>query len=56
MQKTNRFSRLLAVLVAVFMAVCCLPLSAFAEGGTNTPASITLSFNDKRMKRSGKVL
>lgn len=31
MQKTNRLSRLLAVLVAVFMAVCCLPLSAFAD-------------------------
>ena len=32
MQKTTRLQRLLAVVVAVFMAVCCLPLSAFAEG------------------------
>ena len=34
MQKTSRLNRLLAVLVAVFMAVCCLPLNAFAEDGT----------------------
>ena len=34
MQKTTRLQRLLAVIVAVFMAVCCLPLSAFAEGGS----------------------
>lgn len=33
MQKTSRLNRLLAVLVAVFMAVCCLPLNAFAEVG-----------------------
>lgn len=32
MQKTTRLQRLLAVVVAVFMAVCCLPLSAFADG------------------------
>ena len=32
MQKTTRLQRLLAVIVAVFMAVCCLPLNAFAEG------------------------
>ena len=32
MQKTTRLQRLLAVILAVFMAVCCLPLSAFAEG------------------------
>ena len=54
MQKTNRFSRLLAVLVAVFMAVCCLPLSAFAEGGTNTPASITLSFKNEKDETVGE--
>ena len=36
MQKTSRLNRLLAVLVAVFMAVCCLPLNAFAEGNINT--------------------
>lgn len=30
MQKTRRLHRLLAVLVAVFLAVCCLPTSAFA--------------------------
>ena len=34
MQKTSRLNRLLAVLVAVFMAVCCLPLNAFAEEKT----------------------
>ena len=34
MQKTTRLQRLLAVVVAVFMAVCCLPLNAFAEGKT----------------------
>ena len=33
MQKTTRLQRLLAVIVAVFMAVCCLPLNAFAENG-----------------------
>ena len=32
MQKTTRLQRLLAVVVAVFMAVCCLPLNAFAAG------------------------
>ena len=32
MQKTTRLQRLLAVIVAVFMAVCCLPLNAFAAG------------------------
>lgn len=34
MQKTSRLNRLLAVLVAVFMAVCCLPLNAFAAEKT----------------------
>ena len=34
MQKTTRLQRLLAVIVAVFMAVCCLPLNAFATGNT----------------------
>ena len=34
MQKTTRLQRLLAVVVAVFMAVCCLPLNAFATGNT----------------------
>lgn len=31
MQKTRRLHRLLAVLMAVFLAVCCLPTSAFAD-------------------------
>ena len=35
MQKTSRLHRLLAVVVAVFMAVCCLPLGAFADGVVN---------------------
>ena len=34
MQNTTRLQRLLAVVVAVFMAVCCLPLNAFATGNT----------------------
>ena len=34
MQKTSRLNRLLAVLVAAFMAVCCLPLNAFAAEKT----------------------
>ena len=34
MQKTTRLQRLLAVVVAVFMAVCCLPLNAFAADET----------------------
>lgn len=36
MQKTTRLQRLLAVVVAVFMAVCCLPLNAFADGNVKT--------------------
>ena len=40
MQKTTRLQRLLAVIVAVFMAVCCLPLNAFAAGGV----AITVNF------------
>lgn len=46
MQKTSRLNRLLAVLVAVFMAVCCLPLNAFADGNKNTLTFIK-KFGDK---------
>ena len=50
MQKTSRFSRLMAVLLAVFMAVCCLPLSAFAEGdestGESTKGTVTVQLWD----------
>lgn len=34
MQKTRRLHRLLAVLVAVLLAVCCLPVTAFAAPST----------------------
>ena len=42
MQKTSRLNRLLAVLVAAFMAVCCLPLNAFAEDEPKSPAPLTV--------------
>ena len=48
MQKTTRLQRLLAVIVAVFMAVCCLPLNAFATGNTvqgNTVQGDTVQMN-----------
>lgn len=47
MQKTSRLNRLLAVIVAVFMAVCCLPLSAFAEGGAKNHVVINKHYSDK---------
>ncbi|MFR3226749.1 MAG: hypothetical protein ACLTNY_07315, partial [Blautia massiliensis (ex Durand et al. 2017)] len=56
MQKTNRFSRLLAVLVAVFMAVCCLPLSAFAEGSAKTTVRVEFSFVDQETNEVVKTL
>ena len=50
MQKTSRLNRLLAVLVAVFMAVCCLPLNAFAEDGT---CGLTLAiYNDGKLSQT----
>lgn len=50
MQKTTRLQRLLAVIVAVFMAVCCLPLNAFAADGgddasTNSLLKIEVRFH-----------
>ncbi len=49
MQKTSRLNRLLAVLVAVFMAVCCLPLNAFADEGGEEVA-VTFSINGEGAK------
>lgn len=37
MQKTSGFHRLLAVLVSVLLAVCCLPTSVFAAAGKVSP-------------------
>lgn len=42
MQKTTRLQRLLAVIVAVFMAVCCLPLNAFAADGGDDASNYSL--------------
>ena len=48
MQKTNRLQRLLAVVVAVFMAMCCLPLNAFAAAGDWVrPYLIFMNGNEK---------
>lgn len=49
MQKTSRLNRLLAVLVAVFMAVCCLPLNAFADEG-GEKVTVTFSINGEGAK------
>ena len=45
MQKTTRLQRLLAVVVAVFMAVCCLPLNAFAAG--TRQVTVTYMYTDE---------
>lgn len=42
MQKPTRLQRLLAVIVAVFMAVCCLPLNAFAADGGDDASNYSL--------------
>ena len=44
MQKTTRLQRLLAVVVAVFMAVCCLPLNAFAKEGVEEWGTVTVNY------------
>lgn len=51
MQKPTRLQRLLAVVVAVFMVICCLPLNAFAEGDNAeanyiAPVCVTFEFKD----------
>lgn len=52
MQKTTRLQRLLAVVVAVFMAVCCLPLNAFAAGA-NENVKFYVEFLDEQSRQIG---
>ena len=56
MQKTTRLQRLLAVVVAVFMAVCCLPLNAFAEDGGEPEQKSTYTFNFYELGNKDNVL
>ena len=51
MQKTNRLHRLLAVIVAVFMAVCCLPLNAFAAVGDQVRVHYVFMCNGEEVGR-----
>ena len=44
MQKSSRFNRLLALLVAIFMLVCCVPASVFAEDGAAEAAMVRMTF------------
>ena len=51
MQKTNRLHRLLAVIVAVFMAVSCLPLNAFAAVGDQVRVHYVFMCNGEEVSR-----
>ena len=55
MQKTTRLQRLLAVIVAVFMAVCCLPLNAFAAGTVRPWFVFTCDGSEVGRNRAGAV-
>ena len=44
MQKSSCFNRLLALLVAIFMLVCCVPASVFAEDGAAEAAMVRMTF------------